>query len=466
LSVIPAVRRGIIASDHRDFFDAVLADSPTSYWRLADTGANVTDTQNLHNGTESGNNTENVAGLLTRDYDGAVQIGSSGVIDLGHSTDFDPNKSFSIELIFKTAGSLPGAFVSLIDNHDGSTSNNGFLVYITNANKILFQFGNQKAWTGPTISTSTRYHVICTWDNSGNLIMYVNGAPVTTSPSGTGGASATSKNLFVGVAVGGGGEPTGFVIDEVAYYPSVLSANRVGVHYLAGIGLALPAGGSYSATVLADSPLWYYRLGEPASALFALDSCAGGHAGVVVGSVTQGEPTLLQRDADLCAKTSGSAGDNYISAGDLDVAGSAITVEAWIKPTSNSQTAKIVAKHQDSTDVQGTLGISTGGASFEATCGGTYHGIVGGTALVANAIHHIVGVYDGAHIRIYVDGVEDAAAVAASGSLANNNWPWAIGALKPSGAGNNNFAGWIDEAAVYAATLSSARIAAHYAAGS
>jgi hypothetical protein len=64
-----------------------------------------------------------------------------------------------------------------------------------------------------------------------------------------------------------------------------------------------------------------------------------------------------------------------------------------------------------------------------------------------------------------VNGVEDATAVAATGGIAVNAWPWAIGALHSGGGGGvtvNGFVGWIDEVAVYPTTLSGARILIHY----
>ena len=80
-------------------------------------------------------------------------------------------------------------------------------------------------------------------------------------------------------------------------------------------------------------------------------------------------------------------------------------------------------------------------------------------SVVAGGVYHVVGTYDGANVRLYVDGVQ-----VASGSLA--------GVLEQSLGGmhigswdgaSEFFDGTIDEAAVYPSVLSAERIAAHFA---
>ena len=70
-------------------------------------------------------------------------------------------------------------------------------------------------------------------------------------------------------------------LDEIAIYGTALSAARVQAHYTPG------APATYASTVLADSPVAYWRLGE-ASGSSAADSSGNGNGGSYAGGVTLG----------------------------------------------------------------------------------------------------------------------------------------------------------------------------------
>ena len=75
---------------------------------------------------------------------------------------------------------------------------------------------------------------------------------------------------------------------------------------------------------------------------------------------------------------------------------------------------------------------------------------------------HLVGTYDGANWKLYRNGTPVANNAAAVGALTVNNGDWAIGATGNGWA--DNFAGAVDEVAIYDHALSAGRVAAHYAA--
>ncbi|MBP9667604.1 LamG domain-containing protein [Candidatus Saccharibacteria bacterium] len=153
----------------------------------------------------------------------------------------------------------------------------------------------------------------------------------------------------------------------------------------------------------------------------------------------------------------------YVAMNDFDISGSAITVSAWVYPTTAAQTSKVMSKQSGTTDAQGSLGLTGGNASFEATTGGTYHIATAGSALALNTWSHITGVYDGSNVLIYVNGTL-ANSTAGTGTLANNNLGWAAGRVSASGS-SNYFTGSIDEVKVYSRALSAGQVAAEYAAG-
>ncbi|GEM_PF-3314927 len=83
-----------------------------------------------------------------------------------------------------------------------------------------------------------------------------------------------------------------------------------------------------------------------------------------------------------------------------------------------------------------------------------------------NTWYHVVGVFDGTLVHIYVNGVENATpqAIGGNGYVPNTTAPLRIGAGNPAGAASLFFPGWMDEVAMYPYALSAAQITAHYTA--
>ncbi|MBT3980457.1 MAG: LamG domain-containing protein [Bacteriovoracaceae bacterium] len=81
-----------------------------------------------------------------------------------------------------------------------------------------------------TVSTSTWYHIVGTYDGAGNAYIYVNG--VSNTASGTAGTITwTSAQLGVGSNTSGSGNYFGGYMDELAIYGTELSAGQVLNHY-------------------------------------------------------------------------------------------------------------------------------------------------------------------------------------------------------------------------------------------
>jgi hypothetical protein len=86
----------------------------------------------------------------------------------------------------------------------------------------------------------------------------------------------------------------------------------------------------------------------------------------------------------------------------------------------------------------------------------------GGTEVTAHEWHHVCGTYDGANIRLYVDGVEDPESpVAYSGNIDTNNWEVLIGENAQSPGREWN--GLIDDVRIYSFALSEAEVKELYA---
>jgi len=99
------------------------------------------------------------------------------------------------------------------------------------------------------------------------------------------------------------------------------------------------------------------------------------------------------------------------------------------------------------------IGTNTYSASFAVPAGD-----LGG----ANWIH-LVGTYDGANWTLFRNGRQVASAAAPIGSLPVNSGDWAIGSTGNGWA--NNYAGGIDEVAIYNTALTPTKVTTHYLIG-
>ena len=217
----------------------------------------------------------------------------------------------------------------------------------------------------------------------------------------------------------------------------------------------------YHGTVLATAGLQsYWRLGE-SSGTTAADELGAADA-TYSGTHTLGAAGLLAQDVDT-AVTLGSAGQ--VSAGDVyDFAGTApFSLEAWAKPSTVDALVyrRVFDKSSGGASEGYLVWIGPGGIGAARTSGGTNDFVLGGVPAVGQT-SHIVVTYDGATLRLYVDGalVDEAASTRA---LANTTRALLLGADSDGNA--QQFLGELDEAAVYDVALSAATVRQHYVAG-
>jgi hypothetical protein len=136
----------------------------------------------------------------------------------------------------------------------------------------------------------------------------------------------------------------------------------------------------------------------------------------------------------------------YVQAGDLDVTGNKITVEALIYSTVATTQAlgyDIVSKHCVAGDVNYLLRP----AFFQITTTNGYVQMNNPYTLQANTWYHVAGTYDGSFARYYVNGCL-VAQVANTGNLINNNYPVTIGSMACSPT-IERFSGMIDEVRIW-----------------
>jgi Concanavalin A-like lectin/glucanases superfamily len=214
-------------------------------------------------GTVGGGVTFGVAGAIKNSFDTAASFnGTTGYISSFNMTSMPSgNGAWSVEAWVDFASNP--ASPSLIFSFGATGAGNNGGIYIDTSGKPNVSIDTRGAVPGSSaLSTNVWHHVVGTYDGT-NMRVYADGSLVGGPTAPTGGSVTIGSTLLtIGAAVGVSFFQTGS-LDEVAVYTTALSAARITAHYNAGISQTSSA---YPQTILSDSPVRYYRLGDAAGA--------------------------------------------------------------------------------------------------------------------------------------------------------------------------------------------------------
>lgn len=212
---------------------------------------------------------------------------------------------------------------------------------------------------------------------------------------------------------------------------------------------------TYASTVLADSPIRYYRLNE-SSGTVATDAGSQAQNGTLHGTITLSQPGLLVNDSDTAMLPNGSTGYISLPTTSLPSGASAFTLECWCKWSSLPGTQVLVEIGTAST--QKAAALFTDAHLLKAGFEGN-NDLVWGVGMSAGVAYHLTLTYDGTTAIFYVQGVSR---VTNTPTLNITYGNASIG----QDVGTGLFlSGVIDEVAIYNSALSAARVLAHYQAG-
>lgn len=209
-----------------------------------------------------------------------------------------------------------------------------------------------------------------------------------------------------------------------------------------------PPNAGYSATVAADAPVGYWRLGE-SSGKVAADASGGGHPGTYGGGYTLGRAGVVTGNTAVQLSVNGNV--LVPSGGALNTADTC-SLEAWVMSATVGKVQSILVKgvsYQVYLDGNNRLVLRKPNVDV----------IVMATRAVPRdgRFHHVVATKSGTTVALYLDGLAVTGAVKKLALASTTN------ALQ-IGSGVGYLTGTIDEVAVYDKALTAARVAAHYAA--
>ncbi len=432
---------GKAVADSANYQSMVLADGPAAYYRLGESsGTTAADS--------SGNGRNGTYGSL------ALTLGTAGAIAGNSDTSVNAwDVAFTAPIAGMPTGSSARTFETWIKPTASESlgtelarwgSSDQFRITIGSYGDIGVQSGaNSVSFWGPIdIRNNHWHHVAVTYDGT-NVRGYLDGRLT--------GVAALAVNTGTGAGLSVGDRDGYF--DEVAIYPTALSASKINAHWTKGnsarFECAPSPSSTYSVIVNADLPSHYYRLGdlaEDASSRVAFDSsrnCRNGVYGTTATSVTG----TIAGDSNTAADST----ETLIAgpASGLPTGSSARTFETWIKATADEAWGVDLIRWGLSTPFQVTIGsygdlhVYSGSNSAHFTGPGDIRG----------AWHHVAITYDGTTVWGYVDGTPVGSAALAVNTSAD--YGFVVGGR------DGNY----DDLAIYPRALPADHIKLHYLLG-
>lgn len=224
------------------------------------------------------------------------------------------------------------------------------------------------------------------------------------------------------------------------------------------VQVAVPSALPYPTLVENDGPTGYWRLGETSGGT-ATDSSGNGGNGTYEGDVILGQPGAIAGDSDGAVRLTGG----YVLVPDSPAISftGPFTLEAWVMVTTSHQQG-IIEKYDTPAFNGYVLRTVQANKLFAQTLTGTEPlppSVTGPTTILPGLWHHIVEVFDGQTISVFLDGEEQASAPSQIAPTSGAN-PLKLGARGDDA--NERLDGWLDEVAIYPVALSTDRIRAHY----
>jgi hypothetical protein len=434
----------------------VVADGATSYWRLNETsGTTAVDVIGGANGTISGGVTLGQPGALAESDKAMAFNGTTGKILLTPATGLIAPQ-FTIE-----------AWAKMSSAHDGHV----FCKSIGGATQScwsLFHWGGSYYFRVVTADAQLHdiawgsaplnqwLHFVGTHDGT-TARLYVNGAEVGNTPAGANRTGQGAGDAYIGIAEDGSGYPWLGVLDEVAFYQTALTAAQVSAHYAARLVVvsSYPPG-SYPDKVVTDGAAAYWRLGET-SGTTAVDAI-GGNNGTITGGVTLNQAGAIS-GGDTAMVFNGTTGYISVPSSAAITPTGSFTVETWVKTLTATEVPLVEKFDAGNAGFMFSLNNFGGGNYYALWVG---NGWVEGPGVVADGQwHHLVGVWNGTTVSLYLDG-----AVRRSIAPTGVNLPATTHALEIARRYDisvySNAS--LDEVAFYSTALTAPQIAAHYAA--
>lgn len=478
LAAVSPFKSSVPAFAASDYSTAVLADTPSAYYQLAEiSGSTFADSSGSgYTGTWNGSFSLARPGPLMGAADTSVQLSVSGG---GYGTvpsqpSLDSTTAWTLETWINSSN--PATQQGILEKYSTSLNEGNYAFRLSNNKLSLYVCANGLSCSTPVSSTAsiapgTWYHVAATFDRATTTAkLYINGLLDAYSSSLS---ILPTGSPDVSLKIGARGDDGTFdfqgYLAEPAVYARVLDPSRIAAHYQASGPLPAPPSVSdgYAQTILGDRPGVYYRMNEATTTGPGIADASGhGYTGVLWSSYARGAAGALQTVSTTSTQFTGGLGGTPTNA--LIDSTSGWTLEAWVKTSQPSAQQGILEKYDTGNDNTANYALRLESSAhfsvyvLSSCC--TWTALVGATTVLANTWYHVVGTYDRASSTayLYVNGQVDASNTSVAVQPTGTARPLRIGAR-----GDDSTFTWqgsLDEVAVYPVALSASRVQSHFGA--
>lgn len=367
----------------------------------------------------------NTVGEGTGVFGGAADFGSANTnkfLSLGSNLSIGGNGQLSVSFWAKMNTEITtGIQVFFIHNSTLGANRYMQFFYDYNAGSRRFLWDCSGANITKTVALGTTWHhfAMTRPDGDGAVFQaYFDGGCVGTASIGT--SPLTRNDVFIGAQTSGANFAASILMDDVAIFNKVLSADEIKELYEGRYIGEFPAEGTaqkiytneLNSTLLKNSEYLkgYWRF-EETSGVTAVDSSGNSHDGTA--SRTNILNNASGKFGNMGVFAAASSDEILITDhNDMKPTG-AFSVGAWIKTTTTAAQQTILSSYSQNINMAGfvfrvsaTTGLLTFFSGKNSGTGGSDYGIVSSTVSVGdNAWHYVIGTWDTAKLSIYIDGV-------------------------------------------------------------
>lgn len=460
------------------YAQGVLDDGAANYWRLGETPATtVNDWAGFNSATAAAGVTGGQTGAINGDTNLASAFnGTSTGFAASNGSQQGPN-TFTVEAWFNTTSTAGGKIVGFGNASTGNSGSYDRHVYVDSGGRLTFGVysgGFRTIRSSGTYRDGQWHHVVASM-GAGGMALYVDGLKIGSRTDTTAGQSYTGYWRIGGDSLNSWpNRPSSAYlngqIDDVAVYPTVLSAPQIRAHYLNSgrtLAGATPPADAYGAAVYASEPEFYWRLAETTGTVVA-DTGPNQLLGNYNGTRTLGQPSGIGLASDTSVLFNGTTPLNGTAATQVTFTNPTVYAEElWFK-TDTTTGGKLIGFGSSATGSSSSYDrhvymFNDGRLSFGAYTGVT--NVVNSTkSYNDNKWHHLVAQQSSAGMQLYVD-TELVGSNSVTGAQ-NYTGYWRIGGDTTWGGNSTNyFRGTLDEVAVYSRTLSPTELMDHFVKG-
>ncbi len=397
------------------------------HWKLSETSGTIAADSSGYgsNGTVFNGTAWTTACGGTRVFD---FNGTSHYLSIPNASNLQPTGALTIAAWIKGDAWGAGTDVDTIVRKGEGNPNNYQLAISDGRVELLLDGNDGAGFRGNTVlATGVWYHVAATWDGS-TVRIYVNGVLNNTPASRTGTIGVDTRPAYIGGR--SGADQFDGMIHEVRLYDRALSQADI-THLYGSIG--------------------HWKLAET-SGTTAADSSHYAKNGTVFGG------------ANWSTRCNGTGVFDFNGSGHyISIPSSchlqptsALTIAAWIRGDGwgSADDVDVILRKGEGNPNNYQFAVADGRVGLFLDEWDNA-GIRGNTVLNTGEWYHVAATWDGANVRIYVNGQLDNTPAARSGTIGTDTRPLYLGGR----AGADYFDGMIQDVRIYRTALSASEIA-------